>query len=148
HADCFPGARYLALDLCVGDPAWDYGAVDVCGDLVHLPLAPRSVDRVLCIVTLEHVNNPAAALAECARVLKPGGRLYLVTPMMWEEQEVPHDYFRFASWGVRHLLEEVGFEVERLQPAGGFFWEIGHRGVDLVGFFQSSWRWLLFLPAA
>ncbi|MBI3939694.1 MAG: class I SAM-dependent methyltransferase [Acidobacteria bacterium] len=148
HAGCFPRAHYVALDRCIGDPGWDYRAVDVCGDLVRLPLAAGSVDRVLCIVTLEHVNDPAAALGECARVLKPGGRLYLVTPMMWEEHQVPHDYFRFTSWGLRHLLEGAGFEVELLRPAGGFFWEIGHRGVNLVAFFQSSWRWLLFPPAA
>lgn len=144
HASHFTHARYVALDRCVGDQRWNYQSVDICGDVVNLPLADESVDRVLCIVTLEHAEDPVRAVLEFARVLRRGGKLYLVTPLMWEEHQVPHDYFRFTSWGLRSILRRSGLEIERINPIGGFFWMYGRRSVNLVSFFQSSWRWIVF----
>lgn len=148
HAPGFAHARYVALDRCVGNPGWDYASVDICGDAVRLPLLAASVDRILCVVTLEHLKDPAAAIIEFARILKPEGRLYLITPLMWEEHQAPHDYFRFTHWGLHHLLSGAGLEVQRINPVGGFFWMYGRRSVNLVSFFQSSWRWVLFPPIA
>jgi SAM-dependent methyltransferase len=45
------------------------------GDISHLPLADRSVDRALCFNGLHVIPDKAAALAELHRVLKPGGVL-------------------------------------------------------------------------
>ncbi len=45
-----------------------------------LPFAPGSVDAVLAFDVFEHVQDLAATLAECRRVLVPGGRLYTVFP--------------------------------------------------------------------
>ncbi|MBI2821320.1 MAG: methyltransferase domain-containing protein [Acidobacteria bacterium] len=148
YAPCFAHARYVALDRCVGDTRWDYGSVHVRGDVTRMPLRDDSIDRILCVVTLEHVSDPTAAILEFARVLKLGGRLYLVTPLMWEEHQVPHDYFRFTSWGLRSMLQRAGLEIESLNPVGGFFWLLGRRSVNLVAFFQSSWKWILFPPIA
>jgi SAM-dependent methyltransferase len=47
----------------------------VRGDMTHLPLADRSVDRALCFNGLHVIPQKAEALAELHRVLKPGGVL-------------------------------------------------------------------------
>ena len=148
HAAGFAHARYLALDRCIGNTRWNYRSVDVCGDATMLPLADQSVDRILCVVTLEHLEDPASAIGEFARVLKKDGKLYMVTPLMWEEHQIPHDYFRFTAWGVRALLARAGLDVEEVSPVGGFFWMCGRRSVNLVSFFQVSWRWIFFPAAA
>lgn len=46
----------------------------------ELPLADSSVDRVLMVHCLEHVEDAAETLGELWRVLAPGGRLIIVVP--------------------------------------------------------------------
>lgn len=48
-------------------------------DIAALPYASESFDFVMCAHALEHLAEPEKALAEMHRVLKPGGRLLLVT---------------------------------------------------------------------
>jgi SAM-dependent methyltransferase len=45
-----------------------------------LPLDDGSLDRVVCFDAFHHVRDPAATLAELARVLRPGGRIAMVEP--------------------------------------------------------------------
>lgn len=47
-------------------------------DLLALPFAPASFDHVFVCFVLEHLPDPAAALAALARVLRPGGSLTVV----------------------------------------------------------------------
>jgi SAM-dependent methyltransferase len=46
---------------------------------MHLPFASLSFDLVLSHAVIEHVADAALYLSECARVLKPGGTMYLST---------------------------------------------------------------------
>lgn len=47
------------------------------GDLAALPLEDGSVDLAVCSLALTHLDDPAPALAELARVVRPGGRIVL-----------------------------------------------------------------------
>jgi 2-polyprenyl-3-methyl-5-hydroxy-6-metoxy-1,4-benzoquinol methylase len=49
-------------------------------DIQDIPLPDNSVDTVVSFETVEHVPDPSLAIKEMARVLKPGGRLFLTTP--------------------------------------------------------------------
>ena len=51
-------------------------------DMHALPYADGSFDIVVHSDTLEHVENPIHALAECRRVLKPGGALCMTVPVV------------------------------------------------------------------
>lgn len=53
----------------------DERAEFVAADLRRLPFADGSFDAVITLETLEHLENPAEAVAEFRRVLRPGGRL-------------------------------------------------------------------------
>lgn len=45
-----------------------------------LPFPDGSIDIVTCLTVIEHVESPALAIAEMARVLRPGGMLFLEAP--------------------------------------------------------------------
>ena len=74
----------LALDYdaaAIAHLIRQYPALDaVRGNLAVLPVAGGSVDTVVCLQVIEHVWDHPQFLAECARVLRPGGLLMLSTP--------------------------------------------------------------------
>ena len=68
-------------------------------------------DAVLSSQVLEHIGNPGQYLAECFRILKPGGCLLVTTHGMFEEHGCPYDFHRWTSRGLEQAAEAVGFQV-------------------------------------
>ena len=48
------------------------------GDLASLPIADGECGAAICLLALTHVDDPASALAEMARIVSPGGRVVIV----------------------------------------------------------------------
>jgi glycosyltransferase involved in cell wall biosynthesis/ubiquinone/menaquinone biosynthesis C-methylase UbiE len=71
-------------------------------------LPASSVDFIASFETLEHLEDPDAFLAACARVLTPGGRIFVSVPNDWSEEDGrdpnPH-HFHLYDWG--KLLQQV-----------------------------------------
>ena len=133
----FTAQRYCALDLAVGDAAWNYGRLDVVGDLSKLPFRDLTFHGCLNVVTLEHVREPARALVEMARTLAPGGRLLLIAPHEWEEHQQPHDYYRYTRYGLEYLLGQAGMAEISIRPVGGFFRLLARRMLNGLQFFPG-----------
>ena len=57
----------------------------VQGDALHLPFADGSFDRVICSEVLEHIPDDEDAMAELARVLRPGGTMAITIPRFGPE---------------------------------------------------------------
>lgn len=76
-----------------------------------VPEADRSFDMVLSTQVLEHVPDPTHYVAECFRVLKPGGRLVLSTHGLFEDHGCPYDFHRWTADGLRLLLEQAGLKI-------------------------------------
>lgn len=148
YAHFFTGRRYCGVDLAVGDAAWDYGRLDAIADLTALPFPNATFAAALHIVTIEHLREPACALAELARTLVPGAPLLIAAPHEWEVHQAPHDYFRYTRYGLAYLLEKAGYEVRELRASGGYFRLLARRLLNGLQFFTGGLRWLAFLPAA
>jgi SAM-dependent methyltransferase len=148
YARHFARQRYCGVDLAVGDAAWDYSRLDAIADLTALPFRAGAFDAALHMVTIEHLREPASALAEMARVVAPGGCLLVAAPHEWEVHQAPHDYFRFTRYGMTYLLEKAGWEVREVRAAGGYFRLLARRLLNGLQFFSGGWRWVGFIPAA
>lgn len=144
HARLFPAQRYCGVDLAIGEREWNYRGLDAVADLMALPFADQSFDACINIVTLEHVREPARALREMARVMKPGAALLLVAPQEWEIHQAPNDYFRYTRYGIQHMLKSAGFTQMDIRAVGGYFRLLSHRLLNGLQFFPP----LLLLPAA
>lgn len=75
------------------------------------PLPSAYADIVVSTQVLEHVQDPALYLAECYRMLKPGGRLVLSTHGYWPYHGHPDDFWRWTGTGLRKQLEDSQFLV-------------------------------------
>ncbi|MEI4273152.1 methyltransferase domain-containing protein [Klenkia sp. LSe6-5] len=71
------GYRHVGVDLGAAGLALahEHGVGAVRGSVLAVPLADGCADVVVCGEILEHVEDDVAVLAECARLLKPGGVL-------------------------------------------------------------------------
>jgi SAM-dependent methyltransferase len=94
-----------------------YDGIGVIADLGALPFRDGTIDGILCEMVLEHVPDPAGALGECRRVLRPGGRIYIALPFLWPYHASPHDYRRWTVSGV--LRDLGGFRAIDVGLAGG-----------------------------
>lgn|GEM_PF-2493427 len=119
----FEHTRYVSCDFGKGDDAWNYRGLDVLCDLEAIPVASESVDTCLLTEVLEHLAQPEPVMVEIGRVLKPGGRVYVTVPFAYPEHQVPYDFHRYTSFGIRRLAEVAGLdpvEVRMRTGLGGF----------------------------
>jgi SAM-dependent methyltransferase len=94
-------------------------AADLLASLDDLPVAEAAFDAVISTQVLEHVRAPSVVLNELHRVLRVEGTLWLTAPLVWPLHEEPHDFFRYTEYGLRHLLEEAGFEEVDIRARNG-----------------------------
>lgn len=84
----------------------------VRADVRHLPFATQSFDSVFCWRVLHHVTNAPMALAEFARVLRPGGLLMVRMPNDSPERRPDDrpegDYWALKTfWSPKELTQEM-----------------------------------------
>ena len=113
--------HYVAFDSQVGDSRWDYSKLDIVGDAMHMPIRNSSIDVALNFTSLEHYYDPFAFFSEVARVLRPGGKLFLFVPHFGQEHQQPYDFYRYTQFALKDLTLRNGLEAEVVEPAGSAF---------------------------
>ncbi len=150
-----PEADVLVLDLTpemliVGrDRALDHGLVDglswMAGDAQRLPLPDRSVNAYTIAFGLRNVTDPALALAEAYRVLKPGGRFLclefsqVILPLLDQLYEL-YSFRVLPKIGALVARDRAGYQylvesIRRFPPQE----ELAVM-MQSVGFHRAQWR--------
>ena len=114
-----PGARFTSVDVAAESLAEARRRADAAGltnvefrqaDIFALPFDPESFDHVFVCFVLEHLSQPAVALAILSRLLRPGGTMTVI------EGDHGSTYFHPASCAA-HAAIQCQVELQRL--AGG-----------------------------
>jgi len=100
-------------------------SIDVFGLADHLPFSDESFDTVLSTCVLEHLEEPASAIAEINRVLVGGGYCILSTNFFWHIHEPPRDFYRYSKYGLQYLFEKYGFTIIDIKAVCGFWVTFG-----------------------
>jgi SAM-dependent methyltransferase len=95
------------------------------GDVTALPVAAGAADLVVCWDVLEHLAEPARAMAEVARVLRPGGLAVLALPNILSLKGLVTRFtpWWFHVWVYRRVLGDpsVGTDAsDQFPTAFGF----------------------------
>jgi SAM-dependent methyltransferase len=104
----------------IPDSPHDVSGIDVSASAEALPFDSESFDLVLCTEVLEHCRKPGEVFAQVARILKPGGFLFLTTPLMIGLHEQPRDFFRFTPFALNDLAANAGLRTLYVHPKGGY----------------------------
>src|SRR5436190_4123186 len=133
---------HLGLLREFGNPGWRLEGVDSSARAVEMatrrgltvhrsfvqdcPVPPDSIDLALMIATIEHVDHPPEVLAAVRRLLKPGGRVVIVTDNAaapdarlfqgrhWGGYHFPRHWNLFTAATLRALARNSGLEVDSL----------------------------------
>jgi SAM-dependent methyltransferase len=150
YRSLFPNSKYFRADFTPCD------GLDFLLPADSSVPAPHSFfDMVLSTQVLEHVPEPANYVAECFRVLKPGGSLVVTTHGLFEDHGCPYDFQRWTADGLRLLLERAGFQIKGAKKltcgpralcffVNQRFWQLQAPRSSLFGFalwgFRGLWR--------
>jgi SAM-dependent methyltransferase len=116
---------YVGIDIAVSGHDHANSKVDFYYDGKTLPFPDGRFDVVVSFEVFEHVFNLPEVIAEIRRVLKPGGQVLVTVPFAWDEHEVPYDFARYTSFGIRHVFNTNGFECLQVQKTTTYVQALG-----------------------
>jgi ArsR family transcriptional regulator len=98
-----------------------FGNVDLRrGDLAALPIDDGTCDAALLLLALTYVQDPAAALAEVRRILRPGGRAVVVDLLPHDRddfrRQIGQLHSGFDPKQLEETMQSAGFTAARATP--------------------------------
>jgi len=154
---------------CMGELGWQVQGVDFDPEAVQIARKkglevrlgsleaqafPRdSFDAITMSHLIEHVHDPLSLLRECRRILRPSGRLALVTPNInsaghriygssWFHLDPPRHLRIFNIGSLTTLLQKAGFQTTKIgttvRDAGNAY--VASRSVRRTGRYEMGSR--------
>lgn len=87
-------------------------------DATAIPYPHASIDVVIALEMIEHLDDPTRFLREVSRIAKPGSTFLLSTPIQNGGIHDANHHREFSFFELKLLLEQYGFTIERLYGMG------------------------------
>jgi len=117
YLDVGCGRRSRTFDNCLYLEVYPSVSADlVIEPACRYPIADVSLDGIGCFAVMEHMAEPWIAAAEFARMLKPGGMVYIDYPFLVPVHGYPSHYYNATREGLARLFDS-GFERLALTTA-------------------------------
>jgi SAM-dependent methyltransferase len=108
-----PEVHYIGLDYLTTAFQLYQTRPQIYGDAQSLPFLSESIDTVTLLDVLEHIPDASSALSEAFRILKPRGVVFVSVPFIYPIHDAPFDFQRWTSHGLKKMVENCGFQVEK-----------------------------------
>jgi len=131
---------------CYKHNEYEYGSIDILCDLINIPRSDKEYDVILCTEVLEHIYNPAAAINEFSRLLKPNGKLIITSPVGCIRHMDPHFYSHGLSdrW-FEKSKDLYGFTNIEIKQDGDYYSFLSYE-IARFAYFSNFFIKLIFLP--
>ena len=99
------GMKYTSLDKISG------------GFMENMDFESESFDLIFSCHAFEHTTHPLSTLAECRRILKEGGVLFLITPYYCEHHVIKADqdhFFVLTDMQMERLFRATGIKTQSI----------------------------------
>ena len=150
----FHEQHFIAVDCSPrsADQRGAYNAAKVNDpDFLCVPIAKRApieatgldsaiADLVLVPNLVHHIADQLMLFQEMARLVKPGGRIYVFEPLVRELHQIPDDYLRYTPYGMQRIMRQVGLEPQQCEFEGGPFSAIGYCWYQALEYFPEDKR--------
>ena len=114
YADIGAGLRQIVWENCAYVEVYPSATTDILVEPnCKLPFKDASLDGIGCFAVLEHVNKPWEMALEFARVVKPGGKIFIDWPFLQPVHGYPSHYYNATAEGLRKLFAEE-FDIDHL----------------------------------
>jgi SAM-dependent methyltransferase len=127
--------RYVGIDLQTeqGRALRAAGGIGLVADIHALPLKSASFDTVIADNVLEHASAPLDALRELRRVMRSGGRAYVLIPLdaVTSQYQIRTHLWKADERSVRRAAEWTGLDVVELQV-------LEYASLEVYGCFPAS----------
>ncbi len=127
--DCSPAsadARGAYNSAMIDDPRFLFVPTTHRGAIDKTGLASGQADLVLVPNLVHHIADQRGLFAELARLVRPGGRVYVFELLLRELHQIPDDYLRWTPYGMARALQDAGLSPAPPALTGGPFEAIAY----------------------
>jgi SAM-dependent methyltransferase len=135
-------AEGVEVDPAAVKAATARGVKVYLGEIAKQAFRENSFDAIYSSHVIEHLHDPAAVLKECYRILKPGGKLVVLTPNIeslghrwygsaWVGLDPPRHLSLFSRAALKRAAEQAGFAIQRLESSVRIAWVCGAMSYEI-----------------
>lgn len=137
YKDLFNVKEYIGLEIDTPSNR-KLKEVDIFYEGKSFPFADGEFDSILMTEVLQYIPKQDQLFVELRRVLKPGGKILLTTPLVCGEVAHLNDLIRYTSFGLRQLLNNHEFDVLETRKSV--------IGIQLLSATINNYTWENILP--